>query len=53
VTELIAQGADIKLLQAIAGHKDASMTLNVYGHLMTERVSEAADRFDPLGVAAV
>jgi site-specific recombinase XerD len=52
VTELIAQGADIKLLQAIAGHKDASMTLNVYG-LMTERVSEAADRFDPLGVAAV
>jgi integrase len=36
VTELIAQGADIKLLQAIAGHKDATMTLNVYGHLMTE-----------------
>jgi hypothetical protein len=29
------------------------MTLNVYGHLMTERVSEAADRFDPLGGAAV
>jgi integrase len=53
VTELIAQGADIKLLQAIAGHKDATMTLNVYGHLMTERVSEAADRFDPLGGAAV
>jgi integrase len=52
VTELIAQGADIKLLQAIAGHKDATMTLNVYGHLMTERVSEAADLYDPLGVAA-
>ena len=53
VTEPIAQGADIKLLQAIAGHKDATMTLNVYGHLMVERVSEAADLFDPLGVASI
>jgi len=53
VTELIAQGADIKLLQAIAGHKDATMTLNVYGHLMRERVSEAADLYDPLGAAQI
>jgi site-specific recombinase XerD len=50
ITELIAQGADIKLVQAIAGHKDATMTLNVYGHLMTERVSEAADLYDPLAI---
>lgn len=48
VSSLIAQGADIKLLQAIAGHASATVTLDTYGHLMTERVSEAAKRFDPL-----
>jgi integrase len=53
VSALIADGADIKLLQAIAGHATAAMTLDVYGHLMDERVTEAADRFDPLRVAAV
>jgi integrase len=48
VSALIAEGADIKLLQAIAGHASATMTLDRYGHLMTARVSEAATRFDPL-----
>jgi site-specific recombinase XerD len=37
VSTLIAQGADIKVLQAIAGHASAVMTLDVCGHLMTER----------------
>jgi integrase len=41
--------ADIKLLQEIAGH--ASATLDRYGHLMTDRVSEAADLFEPFGEA--
>jgi integrase len=48
VSALIAAGADIKLLQAIAGHASATMTLEVYGHLMTARVQEAALRYDPL-----
>jgi integrase len=48
VSSLIAQGADIKLLQAIAGHASATVTLDTYGHLMTERVSEAARLYDPM-----
>jgi integrase len=48
VSPLIEQGADIKLLQAIAGHASATVTLDTYGHLMTERVTEAATRYDPL-----
>jgi integrase len=48
VSQLIEEGADILLLARIAGHKDPSVTLRVYSHLMTERVSEAAERYDPL-----
>jgi integrase len=48
VSTLIAQRADIKLLQAIAGHASATVTLDVYGHLMVERVTEAASLHDPL-----
>jgi integrase len=48
VSALIEQRADIKLLQAVAGHASAMMTLDVYGHLMNERVSEAAMLYDPL-----
>jgi site-specific recombinase XerD len=45
---LIGQGADIKLLQAIAEHASATVTLDTYWHLMTDRISEAAKRYDPL-----
>ena len=48
VSTLIAQRADIKLLQAIAGHASATVTLDVYGHLMSDRVTEAASLYDPL-----
>jgi integrase len=48
VSTLIAQRVDIKLLQAIAGHASATMTLDTYGHLMLERVTEAASLYDPL-----
>lgn len=48
VSTLIGAGADIKLLQTIAGHASATMTLDTHGHLMNARVSEAAVRFDPL-----
>jgi integrase len=53
VSSLIAQGADIKLLQAIAGHASATVTLDTYGHLMTDRVSEAARLYDPLRAPTV
>jgi integrase len=53
VSALIAAGADIKLLQAIAGHASATMTLDTYGHLMTARVQEAATRYDPLADVAL
>jgi integrase len=52
VSQLIAQRADILLLAAVAGHSKPSVTLDVYGHLMTERVTEAANLYDPLGEAA-
>lgn len=51
VSQLIGQRADIMLLANIAGHKDPSVTLSVYGHLMNERISEAADLYDPLQAA--
>lgn len=50
VSTLIAQRADVKLLQAIAGHASATVTLDTYGHLMSERVTEAAGLYDPLAV---
>jgi integrase len=53
VSVLIEQRADIKLLQAIARHASATMTLDVYGHLMSERVTEAAALYDPLRRASV
>jgi integrase len=53
VSWLIAQGADIKLLEAIAGHASATVTLDTYGHLMTDGVSEAAKLYDPLRVSKV
>ncbi|RLP68395.1 site-specific integrase [Mycetocola reblochoni] len=43
----IAAGADVKLVQRMLGHKDATETLNTYGHLWPDRmdaVVEAVDR---------
>lgn len=42
----IAAGADVKVLQTMLGHSDASMTLNVYGHLWPDRLDEVADTLD-------
>lgn len=47
VSRLVAEGADVKLVQAVAGHSKSSLTLDRYTHLTDERVSEAAKRFDP------
>lgn len=48
----IAAGADIKVLQAMLGHKSATTTLDLYGHLMPGQMEAVADRLDAIGRAA-
>ncbi len=47
VSRLVAAGADVKLVQAVAGHANPLITLKRYSHLLDARVTEAAQRFDP------
>ena len=47
VSRLVAAGADVKLVQAVAGHASPLITLKRYSHLLDARISEAAERFDP------
>jgi integrase len=42
----IASGADVKVVQQMLGHKTATMTLDLYGHLFPDRLNEIADRMD-------
>lgn len=42
----IAAGADVKVVQLMLGHKSATMTLDVYGHLWPDRLDEVADALD-------
>lgn len=42
----IADGADVKSVQRMLGHKDASMTLNVYTDLFDRSVDDVAARMD-------
>jgi integrase len=44
ITNAIEQGEDILLVAAFAGHKRPWMTTDVYGHLRSDRVAEAARR---------
>jgi integrase len=44
ITNAISQGEDILLVAAFAGHAKTSTTVDVYGHLMPDRVREAARR---------
>jgi integrase len=39
-TNAIAAGADVKLVQQMLGHKDATETLNTYAHLWPDRVAD-------------
>ncbi|MDR1441403.1 MAG: site-specific integrase [Bifidobacteriaceae bacterium] len=39
----IAAGADVKVVQQMLGHKSATMTLDLYGHLFPDRLSTVAD----------
>lgn len=40
----IAAGADVKVLQRILGHASATMTMDLYGHLMDESLWNTAQR---------
>lgn len=42
----IASGADVKIVQQMLGHKTATMTLDLYGHLFPDRLNDIADRMD-------
>jgi integrase len=42
----IAAGADVKVVQQMLGHKSATMTLDIYGHLYGDRLDEVAARMD-------
>ena len=42
----IASGADIKIVQQMLGHKSATMTLDLYGHLFPDRLDIVADAMD-------
>ena len=55
-TNAIAAGADVKLVQQMLGHKDATETLNSYAHLWPDRVADVIAaveqrRNDPLTTA--
>ena len=47
VSRLIAQGADITVAQAVAGHSSAATTLRIYSHLTAKRLETVADKYDP------
>jgi len=42
----IASGANIKVVQQMLGHKSATMTLDLYGHLFPDQLDEVADLMD-------
>lgn len=42
----IAAGADVKVIQQMLGHKSATMTLDLYGHLFDDRIDDVASALD-------
>ena len=48
----IASRADVKVVQQMLGHKSATMTLDLYGHLFPDRLDEVADALDAAARAA-
>jgi integrase len=49
----IAAGANVKVVQTMLGHKSATMTLDLYGHLFPDQLDEVADALDAAHAAAV
>ncbi|TWP36400.1 tyrosine-type recombinase/integrase [Leekyejoonella antrihumi] len=44
----IGSGADVKQVQAMLGHATATMTLDLYGHLWNDDLTDVADRIEGL-----
>lgn len=42
----IASRADVKVVQQMLGHKSATMTLDLYGHLFGDRLDEVGEALD-------
>lgn len=53
ITNAIAQGEDILLVAAFAGHAKTSTTVDVYSHLLPQRAHEAARRMRSVSTIAV
>lgn len=49
----IASGANVKVVQQMLGHKSATMTLDLYGHLFPDRLDTVADAMDAARTAAL
>lgn len=49
----IASGADVKVVQTMLGHKSATMTLDLYGHLFGDRLDVVAESMEAARVAAL
>jgi integrase len=46
ISLLLARGVPIKVVSEMAGHADVSITLSVYGHVLPDMQSTAADGID-------
>ncbi|WP_239524210.1 hypothetical protein [Geodermatophilus normandii] len=42
----IASGANVEVVQTMLGHQSATMTLDLYGHLLADQLDEVADAMD-------
>src|SRR5207342_2052362 len=49
----IASGADVKVVQQMLGHKSATMTLDLYGHLFGDRLDVVAEAMDSARASAL
>jgi len=49
----IASGANVKVVQQMLGHKSATMTLDLYGHLFPDQLDQVAEHLDADARAAV
>jgi integrase len=49
----IASCADVKVVQQMLGHKSATMTLDLYGHLFGDRLDVVADAMDAARTVAL
>ena len=49
----IGAGADVKVVQLMLGHKDATETLNTYGHLWPDRLDEVSAALEAARTSAL